>query len=245
MGAYTRTYSLTDGTTAYGSQVAFELDALGSSVNNIVNAQIANGAAIADSKLAQLTTASKVALSALVQGGTGQLILSGGGTAAWGAPAEPYALPGSIVQMVTHEIASVVTCATTGTTYDDSIPAITDGVEILTKSITPLNSNNLLLFIITGQANCDSGANHTLHLHKDGGAAKAAGYVNIDGVGSAGMPFLLSHSEVAGGTSSQTWSVRLNPSSGGNTSYVNSTGGGTRYAGGVASTKLTIFEIKV
>jgi hypothetical protein len=65
MGAYTRTYSLTDGTIAYGSQVAFELDALGSSVNNIVNAQISSGAAIADSKLAQITTAGKVSGAAL------------------------------------------------------------------------------------------------------------------------------------------------------------------------------------
>jgi len=65
MGSYTRTYSLTDGTTAYGSQVAFELDALGSSVNNITNSQISSGAAITDSKLAQITTASKVSGAAL------------------------------------------------------------------------------------------------------------------------------------------------------------------------------------
>lgn len=65
MGAYSRTYSLTDGTTAYGSQVAFELDALGSSVNNIVDAQISSGASISDSKLAQITTASKVSGAAL------------------------------------------------------------------------------------------------------------------------------------------------------------------------------------
>lgn len=65
MGTYTRTYSLTDGTTAYGSQVVAELDALGASVNNIVNAQIASGAAIADSKLATISTAGKVSGAAL------------------------------------------------------------------------------------------------------------------------------------------------------------------------------------
>lgn len=65
MGTYTRSYSLTDGTTAYGSQVAAELDSLGNSVNNIVNAQISSGAAISDTKLAQITTASKVSSVAI------------------------------------------------------------------------------------------------------------------------------------------------------------------------------------
>lgn len=60
MGAYSRTYSLTNGTIAYGDQVVFELDALGSSVNNIVNDQISSGANISDSKLAQITSAGKV-----------------------------------------------------------------------------------------------------------------------------------------------------------------------------------------
>lgn len=70
MGAYVQTYNFTDGTTAYGSQVAFEFAAVGSSVNNIVNAQVANGAAIADSKLATISTANKVASTAIAGLGT-------------------------------------------------------------------------------------------------------------------------------------------------------------------------------
>lgn len=45
--------------------MAAEFDSVGSSVNNIVNAQISSGAGITDDKLATLTTASKVNLSAL------------------------------------------------------------------------------------------------------------------------------------------------------------------------------------
>jgi hypothetical protein len=87
MGSYTRTYSFTDGTTAYGSQVAFELDALGSSVNNITNSQISSGAAIADSKLAQITTGSKVHGSALtglasIDSGAGVIPAANGGFSA-------------------------------------------------------------------------------------------------------------------------------------------------------------------
>jgi hypothetical protein len=65
MGAYVRTYALANSTVAYGDQVVFELDALGSSVNNIVNAQISSGAAIADTKLATISSAGKVLGSAL------------------------------------------------------------------------------------------------------------------------------------------------------------------------------------
>jgi len=77
-GTYSRTYSFTDGTTAYGSQIAAELDALGTSVNNIVNAQIATGAAISDAKLAQIVTPSKVSGAAItlltsVPSGAGEL----------------------------------------------------------------------------------------------------------------------------------------------------------------------------
>jgi hypothetical protein len=66
MGNYSRTFNFVDGTVAYGSQLVTELDALGSSVNNIVNAQISSGAAIADTKLATISTAGKVNTTALV-----------------------------------------------------------------------------------------------------------------------------------------------------------------------------------
>ena len=149
---------------------------------------------------------------------------------------------GSVVQVVTTETSAVVTCATTGTTWDDSIPAITDGVQILSRTITPTHASNLLYFFVSGHGACDSGANTTVHLHKDGAAAVAAIALNI---GNYSGNFKLEHSEAAGSTSSQTWTVRLNPSSGGNTVYVNGDTSGTRLFGGVGSTKITIVEVKV
>ncbi len=89
------------------------------------------------------------------------------------------ALAGSIVQVVTTETSAVVTCATTGTTWDDTIPAITDGVQILSRTITPTHASNLLYFFVSGHGACDSGANTTVHLHKDGAAAVAAIALNI------------------------------------------------------------------
>ena len=50
MAIYTPTYTFSNGTTADGGQVQTEMSALGSSVNNIVNAQIRSDAAIDISK---------------------------------------------------------------------------------------------------------------------------------------------------------------------------------------------------
>lgn len=149
---------------------------------------------------------------------------------------------GDIVQIVTTETASVISCSTTGTTYDNTIPAITDGVQILSRTITPTNSSNLLYFFISGHMGNNSGAETTVHLHKDGAAAVAATAINVP---NSSQNFILTHSEAAGSTSSQTWTVRVNPSAGGNTNYVNGDNGGTQLFGGVSSTKITIMEVKV
>jgi hypothetical protein len=147
MGAYSRTYSLTDGTTAYGSQVAFELDALGSSANNIVNAQIASNANIADSKLAQITTASKVSGAALTSLGS---IPSGAGTI-------PLAnLASQIVS--SDEVTAATDTTTTSTSYADlntmSLPAFTPGAAtnviliFFTATGKHESENNIVSYIL-------------------------------------------------------------------------------------------------
>lgn len=55
MAAYTQTYTFTNGTTADGGQVQTEFTALGSSVNNIVDAQVSSSANIAIYKTALVT----------------------------------------------------------------------------------------------------------------------------------------------------------------------------------------------
>lgn len=178
MGAYTRTYSLTDGTIAYGSQVAFELDALGSSVNNITNAQISSGAAIADSKLAQITTASKVNLTAVVAtsqaqgdvfyassasvisrlgaGTSGQFLqtLGAGANPAWATPAFIVSQTGSPSAVSSFTISSL----SAGTKYK------------LVLNLTQNTSNAFL----------------TLKFNADGGANYKYGGIEINGAGFTG-----------------------------------------------------------
>lgn len=55
MAIYTQSYTFSNGTTADGGQVNTEIAALGQSVNNIVNAQIASNAAIEISKTELVT----------------------------------------------------------------------------------------------------------------------------------------------------------------------------------------------
>jgi hypothetical protein len=240
MGTYTRVYNFLNGSVAYGDHLTTELDALGSSCNNIVNAQISSGAAIADSKLAQITTGSKVALSGLVQGGTGQVILSGGGTAAWGTLSSDYLGVGMVVQTVNTQTGAVAT-GTTAIPVDDSIPQITEGNQYMTLAITPKSATNKLLIHVV--AHVDSGAdnNITAALFQDTTAgALAACFARPNSTDNLVLSF--THYMDAGTTSETTFRVRCGSASGTTTfNGINS----SRYMGGVLASSITIQEIKV
>lgn len=243
MGSYTRTYAFSDGSTAYGSQCAFEYDALGSSVNNIVNAQVASGAAIADSKLAQLTTASKVALSALVQGTTGQIMLAGGGTAAWGAMTSAYAISGSVVQTVETQSGAVAT-GTTVIPQDDTIPQITEGDQYLSQAITPGNASNLLLITAVVNLSNNNGSPYiVVALFQDATANALCASQEAPGA-QAQVPtcITLRYYMTAGTTSSTTFRIRCG-ADGAGTTTVNGFNA-ARKLGGVLISSLSIQEIK-
>lgn len=71
MALVTKNYTFTAGTTILSSEINSNYDVIFNDYNgNITNANIAVGAAIADSKLAQITTASKVSGAALVSLGS-------------------------------------------------------------------------------------------------------------------------------------------------------------------------------
>lgn len=242
MGAYTRTYSFTDGTTAYGSQVAFELDALGSSVNNIVNAQISSGAAIADTKLAQITTAAKISGAAItlltsLPSGAGEIPIANIPTITTAK------MPtGTIVQVIYAQTTALVT-VNASIPYDNTKPQITEGVEVITATITPTSATNKLLFIFGVSSTSGSASNITIvALFQDAGAnaiAATAGQHTTTS-GTFMPPFVFQMT--APGTSAYTFRIRMGSNNG--TLYVNADGGGTGLYNGVSITSLTILEVK-
>ena len=126
------------------------MDALGSSVNNIVNAQISSGAAIADTKLATISTAGKVNTTALVTtsqaqgdilyassasawtrlgyGTSGQSLITGGAAAnpAWGTPASLSTASGSAPSYSARAWAAFNGTGTAAITASGNVASITD-----------------------------------------------------------------------------------------------------------------------
>jgi hypothetical protein len=232
MGAYNRTYSLTNGNTAYGDQVVYELDALGSSVNNITDAQISSGANVSDSKLAQITTASKVSGAAIT-------LLTSLPSAAGEIPVA-NAITGSVVQVVN---APVITTPSgiTAFNYTNSIPQITDGDEYLSAAITPKSSTNKLkIDVVLSYAAASGGPGAGIFKVGTANALYAAPLVTTStGVSNTAS---FSYFMTAGGTSEITFKVRAGSNAG--TFYMNTDYAGTRLYGGVCASSITITEIK-
>lgn len=152
---------------------------------------------------------------------------------------------GAVVQVVNVQTGAVGTGSTT-TPNDDTIPAITEGNEILTTSYTPLSATNKLKFTanITVIESTNTGAAVAVALHQGGvtnalcvSTADASSYVGS----SAPYPTTLIHYMTAPGTSAYTFSIRAG-CDGGPVTW-NGVNSGRKY-GGVLISSLTIEEIK-
>lgn len=193
--------------------------------------------------MAQLTTASKVALSALVQGTTGQILLAAGGAAAWGSMANAYAMAGSVVQTA-YTLTGAVATGTTAMVNDDTPPTITEGDEFMTRTFTPLSATNvLLIFALFNGANsganpiivslCQDAITNSLNAVQDIAPAIAANVMS---------PIHLMHAMVSGTTSAITFRIRAGAISG--TTTFNGLSGGRKF-GGVCGSGILVMEIKV
>jgi len=152
-------------------------------------------------------------------------------------------LPNMLVQTVSANSTALITV--TGTiTEDDSIPQNNEGTEVLTVSITPKSSTNILeIEFVSSGVFPTTGANN-IALFQDATAnALAAGFgSNSDGTNIGILQYNLKYRMAAGTTSSTTFKIRCSNGSGG-TLYLNgTTTGPTRLWGGTASTYLTIKE---
>ena len=230
--------------------------------SNIVNADIDSSAAIADSKLAQITTASKISgaaitgLASLVSGaGVIPTANLGSGTASattilFGDQSykalSSSTLPAGTVLQVLNTVTGSVATGTTGIPADDTIPQNTEGDQYMSLAITPAaTTNNLLIQVTFYGCNSAASSNVTVALFQDSTAnalRATSSKGNIDG----GQPetTTFSHFMAAGTTSATTFKVRAGGDAGGTTTF-NGQGAGTRRYGGVAGSSITITEIKV
>jgi hypothetical protein len=153
---------------------------------------------------------------------------------------------GTVVQRLLTTSSAKVTGAT-AIPSDDTIPQNTEGTEMMTASITPQSSANLLIVAHVGYYTMNSTASAgTLALFKDSGAdAIAAVGWGPGGVVNAGFTVPLFYQQQAGGTSAITYKLRAGNGAGTNVTLNGAASTDTRLYGGVAGSALALTEVFV
>jgi len=157
--------------------------------------------------------------------------------------AEGGVLSGQIVQIVNTQTGAVAT-GTTTIPIDDTIPQNTEGDQYLSLSITPKNTNNILVInIVINLANDNSTTYWLVAALFQDTTANALAVANVGKTGSyennVAKTIKFSYYMIAGTTSSTTFKVR-GGSSAGTTTFNGS--GGARMFGGVFLSSITITE---
>ena len=151
---------------------------------------------------------------------------------------------GKVLQVVDVHNGSVSTF-TASIPFDDTIPQITEGTEIMTLSITPTSTTSKL-FIQAGVFATPSANNMiiTTCLFEGTTSNALSAIYWRDSLAGFGDIAQLNHTMVSGSTSIKTFRIRMGIDSGSSTTTVNGHGGGRRY-GGVISSFIRITEYEV
>jgi hypothetical protein len=156
-----------------------------------------------------------------------------------GSPKLAAAVP---VQIVATNLAAVST-GTTIIPYDDTIPQITEGTEVITRAITPKATTNRILIeatlLLTGSVSTDL----IIALFQDATANALAATAFFSATANGQQTLTLMHDMVAGTTSSTTFRLRAGGSVAGTYTFGGSSG--TRKFGGITVGCLKITEYKV
>jgi hypothetical protein len=150
------------------------------------------------------------------------------------------ALSGMPIQTVAAETGAVAT-ASVVIPADDTIPQITEGVEIVTATITPTNASSTLYITTTLMLFSSSAQEGAMALFQDAGVNALAAMGFVIPSANQGGPFTLTHKMTAGTTSATTFRVRAGPATAA-TFTVNGVAAARRY-GGVASSSITVQEV--
>ena len=147
-----------------------------------------------------------------------------------------------VVQLKSSSTGSLVTC-TSHIPTDDTIPQNTEGTEVLTVTITPRSTTNLLYIYFNGLiSNGVSSTICQIALFQDSTANALIAVRTCEELASnSSYSTMLQYVMPAGTTSSTTFKIRVGPEA--NTCYVNGDYAGTRVFGGTALSYLVIKEL--
>ena len=165
---------------------------------------------------------------------------SGGVTGLTALPDSAMA-SGSILQVVNTQTGAMST-GTTQIPNDDTIPQITEGFEVMTRTITPSSTTNKLLINVVTHISASSDSIPTTALFVDSTAdALACTFSHAFGLGNYPKVHNLNHYMTAGSTSELTFRVRVGFNGSGTLTFNGRSG--SRRRGGVAASSITIMEI--
>lgn len=148
--------------------------------------------------------------------------------------------PGVVIDRVYAEYATNADISTI-IPWDDTVPQNTEGVQVLSVSITPKSTTNRLRAIVSCWGGRTAGGeifSAALFVNSTANALKASSATSQGS--SAPSELTLIHEWVPGSTSSQTINIRVGPQT--NTFRLNGSNGG-RIFGGVAAATIVVEEI--
>jgi len=179
---------------------------------------------------------------AYVVTGTSSQILTSNGAGAAPTFQTPAVTTGIIQRVVTEVSAASVTSV--AIPFDSTIPQITEGTEIATRSITPTNASNILEIEAIGNfvGQGTAGGYQTTALFVDSTADSIAVTAGTpEGYNTPSSPLRLWHRLVAGSTSARTYKVRVGANTG--VVSINQSYGSGVTLGGVSRFWLIVTEI--
>lgn len=155
-------------------------------------------------------------------------------------PAYPGA--GQTVQVV-HTQTGAVATANVVIPWDDTIPQNTEGVELMTRAITPTATTNKLLIEAVVHLSAGAGENMTVALFQDTTAGALAAAAETCSLVNGTVNIKLRHEMVAGTISATTFKIRGGPHSAASATFNGYAAG--RIHGGVYSSSIRVTEIQV
>lgn len=244
MALITKPKTFTVGATIVASEHNSNFDTIYDDYNgNITNANISGSAAIADSKLAQITTASKVSGAALtsltsIVSGAGEIPLANIPT----IPSSKLS-PGAVAQVV-NTLTGAVDTGTTVMPKDDTIPQNTEGDEYMTLTITPKSATNKLLIQVIALVAISTNPNDISGALFQDSTASAIAAIAVDTV-ATNSPYIITfnHFMTTGTTSATTFKLRMGAVNSGTLTFNGDSG--ARLFGGVSASSITITEVVV
>ena len=148
---------------------------------------------------------------------------------------------GSIIGSVHEEYSTSATLGTL-TPFDDSIPQITEGVQVLTATVTPSSTSSTILIKVAAQVSATvAGTLITTAVHRNSSTDAIAASFSGIGSGDHLYPMHLSYEDSPSTTSAVTYTVRIGANTNGCVINGNSSG---RIGGGSQVAAIDLMEIK-